>query len=49
MNIRKVTITCGDGIFEGSLELRVHDRDDVQTIIDNLKTISGLQEASQIV
>ncbi len=49
VNIRKVTITCGEGIFEGSLELRVHDRDDVQTIIDNLKTISGLQEASQIV
>ena len=35
-------------IFDGKFELRVHDREDVKTIIDNLKQVSGLQEVSQI-
>ena len=48
VNIHKVTITCEDGIFDGSIELRVHDRDDVQQIVENLKKISDLKEISQI-
>ena len=48
VNIHKVTITCEDGIFDGSIELRVHDREDVQQIVDNLKKISDLKEISQI-
>ena len=49
VNIHKVTITCEDDIFEGTLELRVHDRDDVRAIIDGLKTVPDLKEISQIV
>ena len=48
VNIHKVTITCEDGIFDGSIDLRVHDREDVQSIIDNLKGIPDLKEISQI-
>ena len=48
VNIHKVTITCEDGIFDGSINLRVHDREDVQAIIDNLKGIPDLKEISQI-
>ena len=48
VNIHKVLITCEDDIFEGTLEIRVHDRDDVKTIIDNLKTVPDLKEISQI-
>jgi GTP pyrophosphokinase len=48
VNIHKVTITCEDDIFEGTLELRVHDRDDVKAIIDGLKTVPDLKEISQI-
>lgn len=48
VNIHKVTVTCEDGIFNGSLELRVHDRSDVQVIMDGLKTIDGIQEVAQI-
>ena len=48
VNIHTVSITCDDDIFDGKLELRVHDREDVKTIIDNLKQVSGLQEVSQI-
>ena len=48
VNIHTVNITCEDGIFDGSIELRVHDRDDVKTIISNLKGVPGLKEISQI-
>ena len=49
VNIHKVTISCEDDIFEGEIELRVHDRDDVRVIIDELKSVSGLQEIQQII
>ena len=40
---------CGnDGVFDGSIELRVHDRDDVKDIMDQLMTIEGLQDVQQI-
>ena len=48
MDYHKVIITCEDGIFDGSIELRVHDRDDVRRIIDNLKKIPDLKEISEI-
>jgi GTP pyrophosphokinase len=48
VNIHQIMITCEDGIFDGSIDLRVHDRDDVQKIISNLKKISDLKEISQI-
>ena len=48
VNIHKVLITCEDNIFDGTLEIRVHDRDDVKAIVDNLKSVSDLKEISQI-
>ena len=48
VNIHKVEITCDEGIFSGTLELRVHDRDDMKTIVGNLKKIDGLQDVAQI-
>ena len=48
LNIKKITISTDDGIFDGLIELRVHDRDDVQVIMSNLKGINDLQEVQQI-
>lgn len=48
INIHKLTIKSDEGIFEGTIELKVHDRDDVQTIIKSLKQIENLQEVRQI-
>ena len=48
VNIRNLNITCEDGMFDGTLELRVHDRDDVKTIIKNLKQVADLTEISEI-
>ena len=48
INIHKVTISSDQGIFDGIIELRVHDRDEVKVIMDNLKKIPDLQEVLQI-
>ena len=48
VNIHKILITCEEGIFEGTIELRVHDRANVRAIIDNLKKIQDLKEISEI-
>ncbi len=48
VNIRNLNITCEDGMFDGTLELRVHDREDVQLIMENLKSINDLKEISEI-
>ena len=48
VNIHKIVITCEDGIFDGSIDLRVHDRDNVRAIMDNLKNIPDLKEISEI-
>ena len=47
-NIHKVTIRSDNGIFDGTIELRVHDREEVKTIMDQLKTIDDLQEVQRI-
>jgi len=48
VNIHKLTINSEDGVFDGSVELRVHDRDDVKTIISALKEVEDMQEVTQI-
>ena len=48
VDIRKLMFTTEDGVFDGSIELRVHDREDVKAIIDSLKNVADLKEISQI-
>ncbi len=48
VNIHKLTISSDNGIFDGSIEIRIHDRDDVKVIMDKLKTIDGLQDVQRI-
>ena len=49
VNMRKITISSNDGIFDGIIELRVYDRKDVQVIMDKLKKIKDLKEIQHIV
>ena len=48
VDIRGLQFSTSDGIFEGTIDLRVHDRDDVKTIMDKLKEVDDLKEISQI-
>ena len=48
VNIHRLTIDSEDGVFDGTIELRVHDREDVKEIMRQLKTVDGLQDITQI-
>ena len=47
-SIHRIIVTSDDGIFEGKIELRVHDRNEMPTIIQQLKDVEGMQEVLQI-
>lgn len=48
VNIHKLTIEVNDGIFEGEIQLYVHDVDDVNAIISNLKNVKDLKSVSRV-
>ena len=48
VNIRKVYIDANDGIFEGHIQLFVHDVDDVKTIITKLQKIEEMKTVTRI-
>ena len=44
VDMKMLTFKTHENIFDGEINLRVHDRDDVQVIIDELKALRGIQE-----
>ncbi|MBO4606886.1 MAG: bifunctional (p)ppGpp synthetase/guanosine-3',5'-bis(diphosphate) 3'-pyrophosphohydrolase [Prevotella sp.] len=48
VNMKKLVVSCDDGIFDGSIQLMIHDRNDVRVIMESLKNIVGLEEIRQI-
>ena len=48
VNIHKLTIESNDGIFEGRIQLYVHDVDDVNTICKNLKKLDSIKRVTRI-
>lgn len=48
VNIHRVTIDADEGIYDGKIEIRVHDRSEVSKIIDALKQIEDMQEVKRI-
>jgi GTP pyrophosphokinase len=48
VNIRHLTINTHDGIFQGDIELLIHDTSDVETIIKNLKGISDMESVTRV-
>ena len=43
VNIRKFCLGTDEGIFEGYIDLYVHDKDDLEKLIKKLKKIEGIQ------
>jgi GTP pyrophosphokinase len=48
VNIRKVNIETNDGIFEGKIQLYVHDVEDVKTICANLLKLENIKSVSRV-
>lgn len=48
VNIRKLSMETNDGIFEGKIQLYVHDVDDVRTICNNLRKINNIKSVTRV-
>ena len=48
VNIRKIFIETTDGLFEGHIQLYVHDVDDVNTIIVNLSKMEEMKKVVRV-
>lgn len=48
VNIRKLDIETNEGIFEGKIQLWVHDVEDVNQICTNLKKVPYIKSASRV-
>ena len=47
INLRKISIEAHDEIFEGYIDLYVHDRADIYNIISSFAKISGIEKVSR--
>ena len=48
INLRKVSIEAHDEIFEGYIDLYVHDTADIDNIIASFAKISGIEKVSRV-
>ena len=48
INVHRLTIGTNDGIFQGDIELSVHDAEDLSAVIKSLKRIQGLEEVTRV-
>jgi len=48
INIRKLTIESHDGIFEGSLDIYVHDIEDLNNLMKSIGRIKGIERVKRI-
>ena len=48
VNIRKLEMETTDGIFEGKVQIYVHDVEDVKAICNNLRKIKNIKEVTRL-
>ena len=48
VNVLQLSIAAREGIFQGDIELGVHDTDDLDIIIRKLQNIDGIEEVKRI-
>ena len=48
INMRKLSLGSEDGVFEGKIELLVKDRNSLETLIERISKIKGIQSVSRI-
>ena len=48
VNMERILIEAYDGIFDGTIRLRVHDVDDIKVICDNLKKLNNVRSVVRI-
>lgn len=48
LNMKRITITSDNGIFDGTIELGVHDAEEIDIITENLRQVDDLQEVNRV-
>jgi GTP pyrophosphokinase len=43
VNINAITVEAKEGIFEGNIKLFVHDKDELDMLLNKLRSLSGIQ------
>jgi guanosine-3',5'-bis(diphosphate) 3'-pyrophosphohydrolase len=48
VNIRTINLASHDGIWEGTIDLYVHDTKDVNNLIMNISKIKGVESVTRV-
>ncbi|MBS1738656.1 MAG: bifunctional (p)ppGpp synthetase/guanosine-3',5'-bis(diphosphate) 3'-pyrophosphohydrolase [Bacteroidetes bacterium] len=47
ININALTIEAKDGLFEGNVKVYVHDKDELDELVENLKSLPGIESVER--
>ena len=47
INIAALTIESKEGLFEGTIKVYVHDKDELEDLVDKIKALQGIQQVSR--
>ena len=47
ININALTIEAKDGLFEGNVRIYVHDKDELEELVDSLKSLQGIESVER--
>jgi len=47
INIAALTIESKDGLFQGTIKVFVHDKDELNQLVDSLKSLNGIQQVNR--
>jgi predicted amino acid-binding ACT domain protein len=47
INIAAITIESKDGVFEGTIKVYVHDKDELELLVEKIKSVSGIQQVNR--
>jgi GTP pyrophosphokinase len=48
VNISALTIESGEGIFDGTVKVFVHDKEELEELIIRLKQLNGIQSVNRL-
>ena len=47
INIAAITIESKDGLFEGTIKVFVHDKEELEELVDRIKSLNGIQQVNR--
>jgi GTP pyrophosphokinase len=47
ININALTVEAKEGLFEGNIKVYVHDKDELEDLVDNLKKLPGIERVDR--